>query len=470
MCGMSTPPTSETQEAELLREAAQGHHAAPQPAASGGQTTAFARNVGSLVENVFAGGTRREGSDADVFDAANFKQVTNSWWLDRALPGGVGGYFLAAFVICTVVWLIGLTARLIALNFENVGHEIWLFIWERQWQLTPLLLFLHFLSLRLFKGIYSRNFDKAFTHLDVTAEELTRYKRWFLGRRVNFFAIAIAAPFVLYEAFFFFSASDFYVMVFGEASQYVAKVDAAARNLEAWWLLAIWTFEWLMYGYYCYLMVAGALVVRRILKTHDFVDPVDLVLTERQYRPLFNVTAQAGSLVFVYGLIYAGYVFYTKGSVSDIAGLIGLVVLLGASFGVTWGGVRGELRGNVSAALNSLECSYREARTKLGTMKDVPGIEDDLQRVQVQLKMSLALQQMDYLQGKYESLGRKEFLGLVFKMLAPVGTVMARVIRWGSLIAALGLGSAAFLGGGEKPADNTPVQKAPVNAPANSGK
>lgn len=469
MAPVTSQPTSEAQDAHLLREA--GHEPPPAAqAASSGQTSAFARNVGSLVEGAFAGASRREGGDADVFDAANFTQVKNSWWLDRALPGGVKKYFLAAYVICTVVWLLGLATRLASLGFENAGQVAWNFVLDRQWQLTPLLLFLHFLSLRLFKGIYSRNFDKAFTHLDVTKDELATYKRWFLGRRVNFFAIAIAAPFVLYETFFFFTAPDFYATVLGPTSPYTDSAQGSVPNLEAWWLLAIWTFEWWMYGYYCYLMITGSIIVRRILKKHDFVDSVDLVLTERQYRPLFNVTAQAGSLVFVYGLIYAGYVFYTKGSVSDIAGLIGLVVLLGASFAVTWSGVRGELRVNVSAAVKALESSYREARGKLGAMKDVPGIEDDLQRIQVQLKMALALQQMDYLQTKYESLGRKEFLGLVFKMLAPVGTVMARVIRWGSLIAAFGLGSAAIFGGGDKPADNTPTHQAPANAPANSAK
>lgn len=464
MAAVTSQPSSETQETHMLREA--GHEPAPAGAAPAtGATTAFARNVGSLVEGAFSGGARREGPDADVFDAANFKQVQNSWWLDRALPGSVGKYFLAAYVICTLVWLAGMAGRILELGVSNAGNAAWLFIWERQWQITPLLLFLHFLSLRLFKGIYSRNFDKAFAHLDVTKEELAGYKRWFLGTRVNFFAIAIAAPFVVYEWLFLFHDPDFFRLVYGEASPYAQAAAPGARGFEAWWLLSIWTFEWWMYGYYCYLMVAGSIVVRRILKKHDFVDSVDLVLTERQYRPLFNVTAQAGSVVFVYGLIYAGYVFYTKGSASDIAGLIVLVVLLGASFAVTWSGVRAELRGNVHTAVTALECSYREARTKLGTMKDVPGIEDDLQRIQVQLKMALALQQMDYLQNKYESLGRKEFLGLVFKMLAPVGTVLARVIRWGSLIAALGLGSAALLGGGDKPAEQPPATNSPANAP-----
>lgn len=136
---------------------------------------------------------------------------------------------------------------------------------------------------------------------------------------------------------------------------------------------------------------------------------------------------------------------------------------------MTWSAVRGELKDNVFAALEELEKSYRNAREKLATMIDVPGIEDDIQRIQVQLKMQLALQQLDYLAGKYESLGRKEFLGLVFKMLAPVGSVVARIIRWGSLLAAIGLGGAAAIG--EKPkAQPETVKESPAKAGgANAG-
>jgi hypothetical protein len=96
-------------------------------------------------------------------------------------------------------------------------------------------------------------------------------------------------------------------------------------------------------------------------------------------------------------------------------------------------------------------------------MKDVPGIEDDILRIQVQLKMQLALQQLDYLQTKYESLGRREFLGLMFKMLAPVGTVLARIIRWGSLLAAIGLGGAAAISNVKEQQQPTVVES---NAPA----
>lgn len=403
-----------------------------------------------LVEGAFRGSTRQRDPDTDIFDPGNFRQVSNSWWLDRLLPGGVAKYFATAIIVCTVVWLIALFLRLSVVGFDDIFGKVWSFIKDRQWQLQPLLLLVHFVCLRLFKGIYSRNFDRAFQHLDVRKGELHDYKKWFLGNRANFLALAVAAPFIIWEWVQFATIEKFYETVYGASSAYVQAIDTTVRNAEAFFLLLLWSIEWVMFGYYCYLMVSGAFVVRYILKTHDFKDSVDLVLTERQYRPLFNVTAQAGSLVFIFGLFHAGYMFYTKTTGSDIAGLIVLVLLLGLAFSMTWNAVRGELKGKVLAALEDLEGSYRTAREKLGEMHDVPGIEDDIQRIQVQLKMQLALQQLDYLQTKYESLGRKEFLGLVFKMLAPVGSVMARVIRWGSLLAAIGLGGAAAISGGDK--------------------
>ena len=408
--------------------------------------TASLRRIGvKLVETAFRGSTRN--AENDVFDPSNFEQVKNSWWIDRLMPNGVGRYLLAVFGICTLVWLVALLLRLVALDFNNAGSEFWNFVKDRQWQIQPLLLFVHFICLRLFKGIYSRNFERAFRYLDVRKDELEGYKKWFLGARVNLFALAVAAPFIGMEIWQFASDPDFYETVFGADASYVQMVDRGGRNIEAWYLLIIWTFEWLMFGYYCYLMTCGAVVVRGVMKKHDFNDSVDLVLTERQYRPLFNVVAQAGSLVFFYALFQTAYVVYTHIGWVDAVGLGLMVVLLCAAFGITWSAVRAELKGNVTAALEELEKSYRVARAKLATMTDVPGIEDDIQRIQVQLKMQLALTQLDYLQNKYESLGRKEFLGLVFKMLAPVGSVLARVIRWGSLLAAIGFGGAAAITG-----------------------
>ncbi|MCB9933071.1 MAG: hypothetical protein H6841_06590 [Planctomycetes bacterium] len=459
----------ETRETRMLQEVGGTLVDKPRQAAEEGpskDTGPVMRAGIKLVETAFRGSRRERDPDADVFDPSNFRQVKNSWWLDRLLPGRVSRYFIAGFVTCTVVWLIGLTLRLSVLGFENIGHEIWQFIKDRQWQLQPLLLLVHFVCLRLFKGIYSRNFDRAFVHLDVRQSELDEYKRWFLGNRVNFMAFGLALPFIAWEIIHFATSVDFYQTMFGATSAYVQKIDTTGRNAEAWFLLMLWIFEWLMYGYYCYLMISGALVVRSIMKRHDFKDSVDLVLTERQYRPLFNVTAQAGSLVFFFGLIHAAYMFYTKSTWTDGAGLILLVLLLSSAFGMTWSAVRGELRGQVFGAIEELEASYRQSREKLGTMKDVPGIEDDIQRIQVQLKMQLALQQLDYLQTKYESLGRKEFLGLVFKMLAPVGSVLARVIRWGSLLAAIGLGGAAAITGSADRQQQPPTVK---EAPAQPG-
>jgi hypothetical protein len=467
---MSTEP-DKTQTRESRHESESGgtggdadtREVKPAAAPDGRKHTAPMIRAGvKLVEGAFRGSARQSDPDTDVFDPGNFEQVQNSWWIDRLFPGRVSRYFMAAIVVCTCVWLIALFLRLTVLGFDEFWGKVWWFIRDRQWQLQPLLLLVHFVCLRLFKGIYSRNFDRAFAHLDVHKGELKDYKKWFLGARVNFLALAVATPFIIWEWVQFATIEKFYETVYGPESNYVQTIDTTVRNAEAWFLLLVWSVEWVMFGYYCYLMVGGAFVVRAILKKHDFKDSVDLVLTERQYRPLFNVTAQAGSLVFIFGLIHAAYVFYTKTTGSDIAGVIVLVLLLGLAFSMTWSAVRGELKGKVMAALESLEDGYRTAREKLATMHDVPGIEDDIQRIQVQLKMQLALQQLDYLQTKYESLGRREFLGLIFKMLAPVGSVLARVIRWGSLLAAIGIGGAAAFGGARENPQPPAVQEAPA--------
>jgi hypothetical protein len=79
------------------------------------------------------------------------------------MPSGAMRYFVAAFLICTVVWLIALGIRVVEAGTGDFWADVWLFVKSKQWQLQPLLLFVHFVCLLLFKGIYGRGFDKAFT-------------------------------------------------------------------------------------------------------------------------------------------------------------------------------------------------------------------------------------------------------------------------------------------------------------------
>lgn len=406
------------------------HSALPAPQASPQAVAGEA-----LVETAFRRRAAARGveDDEDVFNPRNFARVHNKWWMDGLLPSGVLPYFAAAFGVCTAIWLLGLFIRLAASGFGQPLETIWEFIKNPEWQTQPLLLFAHFTALRLFKGIYSRNYDRAFTHLEIKREEVEAFRAWFFGRRVNLGAVLLSVPFMAYKGFVYFP-SDAFLRAYG----------LAYRGGEAWFLMGLWSVEWVIFGYYCYLILTGAVITYRILGRHPFREPVDLVLAEQHYKPLFNTTAQAASLIFCFALIHAGYLFYTGGDWSDYVGLSLLILLLAVSFLMTWDAVRRCLASRVSAAVASLEKSYRGAREMLEGMQDSAGMEDDLRRIQVQLKMSLALQQMEYLQSKYESVGRREMLGMFFRMMAPVGGVVARAIRWGSLLAALGLGSAAI--------------------------
>lgn len=387
-----------------------------------------------LIEPVFfkQGPTRKEDEE-DVFDPVNFRRVENKWWLDWLFPDGVIPYFITAFVVCHVAWTIGLFIRLAANNFDDAGRHALEFLQSREWQMQPLLLFLHFTTLRLFKGIYSRNFEKAFGHLNISQPDVIKLRDWIFGRRVNLGAVVIALPFLAYKLFVYLPSDRFFTDF---------RVDW--WGMEARYLFAIWCVEWMIFGYYLYLLLVGALITRHVLKNHQFKESVDLVLSERHYSPLFNCTARAGTLVFFFALVHAAYLTYAGAEIADFIGLSVLGLLLMVSFGITWAAVRKSLSTGVKEAVESLERSYRNSRGRLQKMPEVPGIEDDVQRIQTQMKMSLALQQLEYLQTKYEQVGRREMLGMFFRMMAPVGTVLARVIRWGSLLAALGIGSAAL--------------------------
>lgn len=443
--------------ARQRRKSKRQSQAAPPQAQSAPAPSAVEPRIGGedLIEPVFfkQAPTRKEDEE-DVFDPVNFRRVENKWWLDWLFPDGVIPYFITAFVVCHVAWTIGLFTRLAANNFNDAGTHALDFLQSREWQMQPLLLFLHFTTLRLFKGIYSRNFEKAFSHLNISQPDVLKLRDWIFGRRVNLGAVLIALPFLAYKLFGYLP-SDRFLQDF--------RVDW--WGMEARYLFAIWCVEWMIFGYYLYLLLVGALITRHVLKNHQFKESVDLVLSERHYSPLFNCTARAGTLVFFFALVHAAYLTYAGAEIADFVGLGVLGLLLMVSFGITWAAVRKSLSTGVKEAVESLEKSYRNSRGRLQKMPEVPGIEDDVQRIQTQMKMSLALQQLEYLQTKYEQVGRREMLGMFFRMMAPVGTAVARVIRWGSLLAALGIGSAALFSERDKfkaPSVNT--EKPPANA------
>lgn len=430
--------------------------AAPAPAAALPAAATERLGGADLVEPVFFKQVEKQKEEEeDVFDPVYFRRVDNKWWLDWLFPDGVVPYFITAFVVCHVTWMIGLFIRLAAQDFNDAGQNALEFLKSREWQMQPLLLFLHFTTLRLFKGIYSRNFEKAFSHLNIPKADVLKLRDWIFGGRVNLGAVLIALPFLAYKLFIYLP-SDRFLTDF--------RVDW--RGMEARYLFGIWCVEWVTFGYYLYLMLVGALITRHVLKKHQFKESVDLVLSERHYSPLFNCTARAGTLVFFFALVQAAYLTYAGAELADFVGLGVLGLLLMGSFGITWAAVRKSLSTGVREAVEALEKSYRNSRGRLVKMPEVAGIEDDVQRIQTQMKMSLALQQLEYVQTKYEQVGRREMLGMFFRMMAPVGTAVARIIRWGSLLAALGIGSAALFSEREKPKTPASNSEKPASTPA----
>src|SRR5438552_17297849 len=88
----------------------------------------------ALVEAAFMQRQKAEHEDDDIFDPGNFEQVSNRWWLDRVMPGGVKAYFIAVFAICTGAWALGLGLRMLERNGVSPLENARSYVLSREWQ------------------------------------------------------------------------------------------------------------------------------------------------------------------------------------------------------------------------------------------------------------------------------------------------------------------------------------------------
>src|SRR5262249_60456640 len=68
--------------------------------------------------------------------------------VDRLLPRQPRAFLIAVCVLAAACWAAGL-----ALN-----EDVWAFLTSREWQLQPLYLAAHFITLRLFATMFTRNY------------------------------------------------------------------------------------------------------------------------------------------------------------------------------------------------------------------------------------------------------------------------------------------------------------------------
>jgi hypothetical protein len=314
--------------------------------------------------------------------------------IDRWLPRRPGSFLVAVVLLAAGCWALGLALATDAREF----------LVRREWQIQPLYLAVHLVTVRLFATAFVRSFLAGIRHLDV-AEAAARHRMWLVLGPVGALVAAVAAtPFCFYDYRYLVESG-------GEG------VGPAAD----WLLLALWCAEWLMMAF-IWVMVGGYMLLTHwAVSRHRFRALIEVVLHDRQYRPFLQMSVQGATIVLGFWIVNILYVWYSGGELSDYGGAAVTLVLVVVGFLPPLL----ELRGKVSRAVSDEMASLRSRLDRLLTRAApaAAGAAPAARDLEQRLDEAIVMLRISYLEKLYAQLGQSEATDIVLKLLVPITTV-----------------------------------------------
>ena len=312
--------------------------------------------------------------------------------IDRWLPRRPRRFLLLVVLLAAGCWALGLA----------LATDARAFLASREWQIQPLYLAVHFVTLRLFATAFVRSFLAGIGHLDI-ADAAARHRMWLvLGPIGAVVAATLAAPFCVFD-----------YGVTGEG------VGPAAD----WLLFGMWCVEWLMMAFVWVMVVGYMLLTHWAVSRHRFRAMIEVVLHDRQYRPFLQMSVQGATIVLGFWIVNILYVWYSGGEPSDYTGAAVTLVLVVVGFLPPLV----ELRGKVSRAVGDEMASLRRRLDRLLT-RAAPAAAGaapaaTARELEERLDEALVMLRISYLEKLYAQLGQSEATDIVIKLLVPITTV-----------------------------------------------
>jgi hypothetical protein len=319
--------------------------------------------------------------------------------LDRVLPEHARPLVAVVLGIAALVWLLGLA----------LAPDKGAFAKTPEWMVQPLYLAVHLCLLRAYVTAYATLFAGGCRHLRMGHAEVEKRLRGALGWRPAIVAVAIALPLVVIDVRWFLGDVELGL----GAGRGVGAIDVL--------LVAVWAVEWVVNAYVWALIVAFLIHTMAVLAKHEYRDPIEEVLRERQYRPFLLMSAQGASLTLVFAAANAGYVFLTRGSASDYLGLWVTAGLVLVGFVPAWMLLKSRLGRAVGVQADALSDRIEDA----GLSGLGPGPKDLASRIE---GMS-AILRLEYLDRLHKDLGKVEAQATIVKLLVPALTAGWRFFR-----------------------------------------
>jgi hypothetical protein len=315
--------------------------------------------------------------------------------VDRWLPRRPRNFLLAVAALAAGCWVLGLA----------LASDVRLFLSSTEWQIQPLYLAAHFITVRLFATAFVRTFLSGIAHLNV-ADTVARHRMWLvLGPPGTLIAAALALPFCVF---------DYRVLAEGGGG------DGAGLAAD-WLLFSMWCLEWLLMAFIWVMLAGYMLLTHWAIARHGFRAAIEVVLHDRQYRPFLQMSVQGATIVLGFWIVNIAYVWYSGGELSDYTGAVITLVLVVIGFLPPLL----ELRGKVSRAVSDEMASLRR---RLGTAlaRAAPasaGAAATARNLEERLDEALVMLRISYLEKLHAELGQSEAMDIVVKLLVPITTV-----------------------------------------------
>ena len=323
--------------------------------------------------------------------------------VDRLLPRQPRAFLIAVGLLAVACWAAGLA----------LADDLYAFLRSREWQVQPLYLAAHFVTLRLFTTMFTRNYLAGVVHLDMPTAHARRGIQLVMGPAGTLLAVLIALPFALYD-----------YQVAGLAKATKAAGTGAGVAVDQL-LYAMWCAEWFLIALIWVQLVGFLFLTRRAISGYRFRSPIEVVLLEKQYRHFLAMSAHGATIVLGFFLVNLIYSWYSGAELTDYIGVAITLVLLVVGFIPPWMQLTAKMDRIVKDEMAGLR--RRLASSEMLSPVSAPpgaGAAQGVADLQARLDEALVMLRISYLERLHRDLGNIEAWSIVMKIGVPVMTVV----------------------------------------------
>lgn len=362
----------------------------------------------------------------------NLRYQKTGWWIDWLLPHGPIAFLVVAIALPFALWGLGLA----------LAPDPHVYLATHDMIAQAPFLTVHFVCLRVCGSLFARGLDPSLRGLGIDDDERRRVARGLFGAGANVGALACAAFFVIRDTVMGTVAdSSTGLTAFTDPARWDFAALGHRVNLLQ---LAMWNFEWLVFGFLLWVQIWILVGVNRAVRHTRFEPHLARILVKDEYRDFFSLVGRNASVCLVFALANLVYIHYTGelfprasvhitgvwSFVTEMSDLLSTGILFAILVLSFWWQVA-HIRRALTVAVNRIFAEAGDAALEeMETPLHLDGRPDvDLARVKERLDASSGLLRAVVFQREVDALGTHSLNLMFLKAVVPLGTVVVRVFK-----------------------------------------